>query len=263
MDILEQALRTDESVEPHPQQGAMLSYHVEHVFSFLDTQDVDVARMARLEWGWLRILENTKRGPRVLQSQVTSSPELFVELLKAVFRAEDEPRDKVISDDQRRIGEQAFRVLKSIHTVPGCQPTDAGEVVDQSKLREWVIGARKLAEEAKQLRVCDSQIGQVLSYAPSSPDGSWPCVEVRNLIEEIQSPGLESGLRVGRYNQRGAFFRDTGGKQEWELAKKYHAIADQVRTQWPRTAAILDGMARGYEEEAKHWDEEAKREEFE
>ena len=263
MDILEQALQGGKDTEPLRQQGTMLTYYVEQVFGFLDTQDVDLIRMARLEWGWLRVLEHTKRGPRTLQNQVTSSPELFVELLKAVFRAEDEPRDKTVSEEQRKKGEQAYHVLNGIHSVPGYQPTEGGGTVDQSRLREWITSARRLAEEAKQLRVCDSQIGQILSYAPSSPDGSWPCIEVRNLIEEIQSQRLESGLRIGRYNQRGVFCRDTGGKQEWELAKKYRAYADQVRAQWPRTAALLDGLAKGYEGEAKQWDEEATREEFE
>jgi hypothetical protein len=263
MDVLEQALQAGDSIEPRRQHGAMAGYYAEQAFTFLDAQGANMARMARLEWGWLQILEHTERGPRVLQSQVTTEPALFVDLLKAVFRAEDEPRDEAVSEDQQRIGQQAFRVLNGIHTVPGYWKTDAGGIVDQATLWKWVTDARKLAEEVKLLRVCDSQIGQILSYAPSSPDGSWPGVEVRDVIEEVQSSRLDNGLRIGRYNQRGVVCRGSGGEQEWELAKQYRALGEQVRAQWPRTAAILDDLAKGYEGEARQWDEEAKRKEYE
>ena len=263
MGVLDQTLQMGESVEPLRQQGTMLSYYVEHLFLFLDTQSVDSERMARLEWGWLYVLEHTGRGAKVLQKQVTSSHELFVELLKVLFRAEGELKNKDGSEDKKRIAEQAFHLLQGIHTVPGCLSSSAGEVVDSKALRDWVLRSRKLAQDAGRLRVCDSQIGQILSYAPQSPDGSWPCVEVRDLIEEIQSPGIENGFQVGKYNQRGVIGRGEGGKQEWDLAKQYRNLAEKVRNGWPRTAGILDGLAKGYENEARQWDEQAKRDEFE
>ena len=100
------------------------------------------------------------------------------------------------------------------------------------------------------------------SYSPQLPDGTWPCEEVRDIIEEIQSFGIENGLRIGKCNQRGVIMRGKGGKQEWDLAKKYRALADQVRTSWPRTAGILDSLAKGYEGEAKEWDKQAEWEEY-
>ena len=260
MDVLEQALR-GESVESHHQQGSMLSYYVEQLFCFLDTQAADVVRMAPLEWGWFRILEHTKRGVKVLQKQITSSPELFVDLLKIVFRAEGEPKHAVTEEERTR-AEQAYHVLHEIHSLPG-SISDDNAALDGAALRSWVMETRRLAMEARRLGICDDRIGKILSYAPASPDGSWPCIEVRDLIEEIQSPEVEDGFRAGKYNQRGVIMRGKGGGQEWELATKYHTFADQVRTRWPRTAAILDCLARGYEGEAKDWDERAKRDEYE
>ena len=109
----------------------------------------------------------------------------------------------------------------------------------------------------------DNHIGQILSYAPPSPDGSWPCIEVRDLIEEIKSPKLEKGFSAGKFNQRGVICRGKDGKQEWDLVKHFRELAEKVRNRWPRTASILDGLAKGYENEARHWDEEAKWDEFE
>jgi hypothetical protein len=241
----------------------MLTYYAEQLFLFLDTQGVEPERMAQLEWGWLQVLERTKRGAKVLPKQVTSSPKLFMELLKVVYRAEGEPKNKTVSDDERRIGKQAAHLLQGIHTIPGYLSNSGAEVIDSSALREWVLKVRKLAQEVGRLRVCDSQIGQILSYAPQSPDGSWPCVEVRDLIEEIQSPAIENGFRVGKYNQRGVIFRGEGGKQEWDLVKRYRELTEKVRNRWPRTTGILDSLAKGYEREARQWDEQAKWDEYE
>jgi len=138
---------------------------------------VDPERMAQLEWGWLRVIEHTKRGVKVLPKQVTSSPRLFVELLKTIYRAEGEPEKETISEAERKIGRQAAHLLQGIHTIPGLMSSGDDKIVDPGVLREWIIQARNLAKEADRLKVCDIQIGQILSYSPPSPDGSWPCLD--------------------------------------------------------------------------------------
>ncbi len=40
-------------------------------------------------------------------------------------------------------------------------------------------------------------------------------------------------------------------------------MGDKVRNEWPRTAGILDFLAKIYEAEARQWDEQAKRDEYE
>jgi len=262
MDVLTRAIEANENVEPQHRQGTMLDYYVEHAFLYLDGHGVAPEKLARLEWGWLRILEHTKRSVKALQAQVTSSPELFAELLRAVYRAEGEPKNNNIPEDQRRVASQASRLLQNIHTLPAYQSGTAGEAATSSPLRAWVLRARELAKEAGRLPVCDVHIGQILSYSPPSADGSWPSVEVRDVIEEVQSAKLENGFRIGKCNQRGAVWRGEGGKQEWNLAKEYRALADKVRHGWPRTASTLDGLAKDYEAEARDWDEQAKRDEY-
>jgi hypothetical protein len=263
IDVLDRAMRSGESVEPSRQKGQMLDYYIEQLFLFLDTKGVDLEQIAQLEWSWLRIIEHTKRGAKVLPKQVTSSPNLFVELLKAVYRAEGEPQNKDISEAENKIGNQASYLLQGIQTVPGLKSHGDDKVVDYNLLQEWVTQARKLAKDVGRLKACDIHIGQILSYAPTSPDGSWPCVEVRDVIEKIQSSKLDIGFRTGKYNQRGVVRRGSGGKQEWDLVKQYRELAEKVRNRWPRTASILDNLAKGYEYEAKQWDEEAKWDEFE
>ncbi len=50
-----------------------------------------------------------------------------------------------------------------------------------------------------------------------------------------------------------------GGDQEFELATKYRKQADQFADRWPRTAAVLRGLAEDYEREARRYEEEAER----
>ena len=216
----------------------MLGYYVEHLFLFLDAQNADLQQVAQLEWGWLRVLQHTQRGAKALHSQITSSPQLFVDLLKVLYRGEGEPCETEVTEEQSRLAEHGYHLLRDIHTVPGYRQIDGQEgVVNQFDLQQWVEEARRLAQEVGRLGVCDVQIGEILSFAPSSPDGSWPCVEVRNVIENTQSQDLDRGFHIGTCNQRGVVTRGEGGAQERELAAKYRAFAEKVKAEWPRTGA--------------------------
>jgi len=263
-DVLGRALRKDDNEEPVRNDGNMLGYYVEHLFLFLDAHNADPQQVAQLEWGWLRVLQHTQRGAKALHSQITSSPQLFVDLLKAIYRGEGEPRETQVTEEQGKLAEHGYHLLRDIHTVPGYRQIDGQDgVVNQFDLQQWVEEARRLAQEVGRLGVCDVQIGKILSFAPSSPDGSWPCVEVRNVIENTQSQDLDRGFHIGTYNQRGVVFRGEGGSQERELAAKYRALAEKVKAEWPRTGVILDGLAESYEAEATRWDEDVRRREYE
>lgn len=91
-------------------------------------------------------------------------------------------------------------------------------------------------------------IGHVLAFAPSGSDGVWPAIEVRDLLENVQSGHIEEGLRTQLFNRRGVTSRDAeeGGQQERALAQKYTAEAERLVDRWPRTAAVLRALAAMY-----------------
>ena len=101
--------------------------------------------------------------------------------------------------------------------------------------------------------------GRVLRYVPDDPDGVWPSRVVRDLVERIESPDLEKGLVLGLRNSRGVTSRGLtdGGEQERALQARYLTYAEQVGGRWPRTAALLRRIARGYADEARRHDAEA------
>ena len=67
------------------------------------------------------------------------------------------------------------------------------------------------------------------------------------------------GFAVGIFNKRGAYLKSLtdGGQQERELAAKYDAWTQACQIEWPRTAKVLDRIARRYEEQARREDEVA------
>ena len=105
----------------------------------------------------------------------------------------------------------------------------------------------------------DEQIGQVLSGSPPGTDGAWPAEPVRELIEDIGSRELETGLHIGMTNSRGVTSRGIydGGQQERELAARYRDWAKITASQWPRTSRVLRGLADDYERDARRMDLEA------
>jgi hypothetical protein len=82
---------------------------------------------------------------------------------------------------------------------------------------------------------------------------------VRDVIELCRSRDLEQGFKIGLYNRRGVTVRlpTDGGEQERALAAQYHADALACALTWPRTQAVLERIAEGYEHDATHEDQGA------
>jgi hypothetical protein len=274
--VLEEAPRHSIEEEWYPPVLQGISYGVERLLDILEKIGIEESVLAGLEWKWMAVLEYSKRGLKALQNALSTSPGLFVDVLKLIYRAKGEEPSEV-SEDHKARAAQGYRLLQNWEKIPGIV-TYEGQVsekeaegditfnkgkVDQNKLFEWVQEARKLAEECNRLTVCDIRIGNVLAYAPMDPDGQWPCVAVCNLVEEIASPELEEGLETGVRNKRGAHWRARGGEQERKLAQKFHSYGERVRSKWPRTAGLLNRIAEDYEKEARWQDERDLIEEFE
>lgn len=59
-----------------------------------------------------------------------------------------------------------------------------------------------------------------------------------------------------RLQNRGVTWRGLGdgGKQEYELAKQYERMNKVMGSRWPKMRAVLESMAKHYEQYAKHED---------
>jgi hypothetical protein len=235
--------------------GQMTSHYIGELLDFLEAAaEVDDSVLARFEFNFFRLLEYS-REPVALTRVLATNPEFFVDLLKLAFRAKNEPR-RDLSTDESELAAHAYSVLNGWRGYPGRR--EDGQF-DPERLMSWVVSARLLLSESGRADVGDEIIGESFAYSPAGEDGLWPAEPVRDLIERIGSQELENGFLIGRLNSRGVTTRGVydGGQQERDLAAQYRAWSTAAAGKWPRTARILRGIADSYERDARQQDAEA------
>jgi len=255
IEMLDEAAKESQEQTPDP---AMFQWSVSQLMRRLDeSDDVPLTEIGRLEWIYLALLEHAERPPKALPKIISTNPEFFVQVLSAIFRARSEASDQSenVSEAVKALASQAYRLLESWKIVPGT--TDSG--IDESVLTDWVKESHRLAVNAERGAVGDVYIGRILAYAKADADGVWPDVAVRNVIELMKNDHIENGFVSAVHNKRGVTSRLPldGGKQERGIANQYRSWADTMKFEWPRTAALLEKVARSFENSAKYHDEHA------
>lgn len=239
----------------HPEPQRLSTFELGQLLDELRTADVDEDTLGLLEWRLLPALDHDARSP-ILERRLARSPAFFVEILSLCFRPRDGQTDP---DTPEHVARNAYRLLSEWKIVPGSSERMAE--VNEEMLSGWLTEARALLADVKRLEVGEIYIGHVFAHARPDEDGTWPTLPVRNAIERLASPEIESGFQTQTYNSRGVVSRGLldGGAQERALAQKYRDYAAPIRDQWPRTAAALQSLADGYESEARRHDEESER----
>jgi transcriptional regulator with XRE-family HTH domain len=260
--ILTEAAREQTQEESVSNELSMFLFSVEELLQRLDkADDVPEDQVAGLEWTYLAMLEHSRRPPVVLHKLLSTSPEFFVQVLRSVYRPAPDSgvQEEAVKDVKRAraLAGHAYGLLRSWHQVPG----EKGGVVDSVALQQWVDRARTLCAEAGRGDIGDEHIGNVLASSPADPDRGWPAKAVREVIESTPSRHLETGVMLGIHNNRGGTWRalSDGGAQERSIASRYHEHARITALEWPRTSALLEQIARSYEEAGQQHDQRAER----
>jgi hypothetical protein len=251
-EVLNAALASDPNAEGRVQS---LGYEIGLLLDYLEAQGTDREKRARYEFLFFRLLEHY-RQPRALYAALGQNPALFVELVSRVYRGKHEPR-RQLSEQEQALARHAWWVLHHWRRLPGQQPD---ETVDHEHLKQWVRDARLAFADTDRADIGDEQIGQVLGASPPGTDSIWPAEPVRDILETIGSPSMETGLHMGAMNQQGMTIRGMyeGGQKEHDLAAGYRQWAKQTAGSWPRTSRVLRGLAESYERQAQHQDARAK-----
>jgi hypothetical protein len=260
IEMLTQAAREPLQDPNDHNEQVMFQWSVCQLLNQLD-QDLEVpeSEIAHLEWVYLRLLEYSERPPRVLHSWMSKHPAFFVEVLSAIFRARSQSASdqETVTEDQRNVASQAYRLMESWSTVPGLE----GVTLEGSILRRWVEEAHKLAVNAERGEVGDAYIGRILSRSPKGDDDVWPHAAVRDLLDELRNQSIENGIVAGVHNKRGVTSRLPldGGSLERAEAAQYRKWAEAIDLEWPQTAALLERIASSFDESARHQDDMAER----
>jgi hypothetical protein len=236
-------------------QIEMFIYYAKNCFIYLEaTAGVDRRRLARLEWRYLPLFEFRNWVPRILHEELGRSPEFFVDVVSMVYRSDDEREENPPNEEtyaRARVGDQLLRSWR--------RPPLSGNGSASGTLAGWVASVRELLRSRGLLHIGDMCIGHVLRYVPEDSDGSWPTLEVRNVIESTRSQQLEEGIELEVLNSHGQTTRalGVGGVQERSLAKRYGDYGRLVVSGWPRTGRMLARIAEAFEDRARREDETA------
>ncbi len=236
------------------------SYELERAFEILDNRsDVSRDELAHLEFLYLSAFQHEKRGIPNLQRQIAETPALFVQAVGLAYKRKGEgedPQEWHIADEEARgnVAMQAYRLLHNIKRIPG---TEEDGTVDVGKLKAWITEVRGLCKGYGREVIGDNAIGELLSKSDPGEDGIWPIPAIREVLEEVGNQTIADAMAVGLFNQRGAHWRDVGGRQERDLAAKYRGWATQTAVEWPFTSRLLERIAKNYERDAEWHDTDA------
>ena len=263
-ELIERVMRDASTIsgagnEADDNDGGMFGWYVGKMFERLDAIDGLQQEVASLEWIYFEALRHSERPPRALYRLLSEDPDFFVMLLKSLYGPSggDEPELSGEALDQARtVATQAFHVLEEWTRIPG---SDDDGRIDAAKLAAWVKGARAGAAAAHRLEMADYRIGVILSAAHRTADEPWPPEPIRDVLEDVANDAIDEGFAIGRFNRRGVTTRmpNDGGGQERSLAGQYRADAKASSLLWPRTRAVLERMAKGYEADAEREDQSA------
>lgn len=225
--------------------------HVDGMDSFLITALLKQLRaegerwhdeLLRFEWIALPILDiHHGDEPLTHYAELVRRPDFFVQMVHLA----DSWTEQTRADSER-----AWTLLEHWRGLPGRHDGDA---VDAEQLRDWITRARALLRNTELSIEGARRLGAVLANAPKGADGIWPHEAVRQVIETL---GDAPHLRQSLVNTRGNRWSDDGLVDiERDLARseqlRQHATALRVRH--PRTARVLEDLARRSECDAAYW----------
>ncbi|MEX2335799.1 MAG: hypothetical protein WD555_00840, partial [Fulvivirga sp.] len=197
--------------------------------------------------------------PKVLHEELASSQEFFIEVLKWVYKSDkqDEDTEEILDEAKRNRGRNAYDLLHSWKQIPGVNQEGK---IDEEFFGNWINRVRELAEHSGRLKAADIQIGRVLAEYPEKEE-PWPPIEICKVLESINTDSLKSGFSSATFNKRGFSTRSPfeGGNIERGHAEYFQRQAGAIKYEFPKTARILTGLAKGYEADAKRMDESAER----
>jgi hypothetical protein len=256
--LLQELLNRDEN---RLHDGVMEEFYLGHVFNHLyEKNELSLEEMAKLEWPYAGLFDELKRytsHPMALHRALQKDHQFFSQLITFIYKRDDREPDPMYDDTTEEMAKTRARVTREVldswYLIPGAK--DDG-TLDEKELNDWVDAARKQCAETKHVTGCDLEIGFMLAHAPSDPDGTWPHIAVRNLIERLNNKTVDRHIQNKIYNSRGFVNRgiSSGGQQEWGLAEKYKKMSDVVKTKWPRTGRMIREIAESYEHQAKRED---------
>ncbi len=230
-------------------------FEIEQILGALQQRtEVPITEIAKREYAYLPLFGYRDRQ-LTLHRVMAEDPTFFASLIHDAFK----PHTREVpepTEAQQATARAAYRLLSEFTAVPGVHDGQ----IDAEILSAWIEVVRAIAKEDDRSEIADEFIGHLLAYAPPDPDGAWPHRVVRDLIEEVSSTHLETGIDTERFNIAGrphARALYGGGSRERDIAEQFRDWSKKAGA-WPRTRAMLERIAESWDRFAAMQDERAK-----
>ena len=224
--------------------------------------DALLRRLTRLEMVYVE-RRSLDQPARFIHDRMSLDPRSLVEVVCIAYPSADEQAQDFASDAdatpglsaQPRVSRMtAYHVLTTWRRPPG---SDSAGVLDSDRTRAWINEAQRLLDVEDRREAGDRHIGQVLSAAAPDPnDGIAPPIPIRRLLEEGQTPELESGLRsgllMGPIGVTGGLVSELIAESQ-QGQERARSDATSIAARWPKTARLLRRVADGHAQNASDW----------
>lgn len=236
------------------------SHWINDIFQKLNRANTDFDRLAQLEYKFLPLLHRNysmSESQLALHKMLGRNAAFFMEIMVQLYKPASSEKQEESTEESKYRAQMAWELMYSWKTPPGL--SDDGSV-NIEQFDEWIITARKLAEEADRVVICDQKIGEVLYFLPNDEeDSNWPHRCLRQLLEDIDSKDIETGLSLAQFNSRGVTCKAMyeGGEQERELAMMWAERANELSTTWPKASSLCSMISESWMRKASSEDERA------
>ena len=227
------------------------SYHlVETIKALQDDPDTNPADLVKVEWSYLPLLgSDDNASPKTLEHKLASDASFFCEVIRLLYRSKNTDESvKEPSEQDKSIATNVWRLLHEWRTPPG---TQLDGTFSHKDFRMWLGCVKQECAESGHLDIALQQVGQVLLYCQSDPDGLWIDKTVAEALNGKDAEHIRRGFNTRVYNSRGLCWVDPTGKPERELAEQYREKANAAEDAgYQRFAATLRVLADSYDSQA-------------
>lgn len=219
---------------------------------------IDTEEMVWIEYQYLRLLDRfSSAAPIFLERKLATAPQFFHEAITICFRSErDKDPKKEFDEEKSKKAEHVYRLLHEWKTPPGAIAPDK---IDEAALVSWIQEVKRLCEESGHWAIAQQVIGHTFAFHPAGLEGMLENRVAAKVLDTAEFDEMRTGFRLALFNERGVY-SPSGGKEELEIANKYHDYAAKYdAAKFTSIAATLRSLAESYERDAER---ESKRSPF-
>jgi hypothetical protein len=264
IDALEKLLYSQEPIDPNqiirvlnalsqsPEAVRGMDTHavMELIKVLQKNPDTNQEELFKIEWLFLGLLDGISGpSPILLERTMASNPDFFCQVIQSIFRSDKKEKSEKATESQEALATNAYRLLHAWKTPPGTQEDGT---FDGDALSDWLEQAKAKCSESGHLKVAMEQVGEVLFYCPSDPDGLSVHRAAASILNAKDAGDLRRGYEVAIFNSRGVYFPDAEGRAEREFASIYRGKADEVELAgYHRLAGTFREVAESYDRQAE------------